>query len=124
MTEQTRKPVALLSVYDKTGIVDFARSLIALGWSIVSSGGTAKALKEGGLEVRDVAEISGQPAVLGHRVVTLVPHIHGGLMALPEMLEELERLGYPWIDLCCVDLYPLKDEINKPGSTRESVIEK
>lgn len=120
MTQKT----ALISVFDKTGIVDFARALIALGWRIISSGGTAKVLREADISVTDVAEISGLPAILGHRVVTLVPHIHGGLLATEEMRPELERLGYPWIDLVCVDLYPLEAEIAREGATRESVIEK
>lgn len=118
------KKTALLSVYDKTGIVKFANELVSLGWDIISSGGTANTLKEAGVAVRDVADISGLQPALGHRVVTLVPHIHGGLLALPEMLAELENLGFPWIDLVCVDIYPLKEEIGKTGATRASVIEK
>ncbi|MFA5935606.1 MAG: hypothetical protein WC787_02015 [Patescibacteria group bacterium] len=120
----SRRPIALLSVYNKDGIIEFATELIALGYDLISSGGTARALTEAELPVKDVAEISGLAACLGHRVVTLVPHIHGGLLALESMLEELEQLGYPWIDLVCVDLYPLKAEIENPEATRESVIEK
>ncbi|MBI3638569.1 hypothetical protein HY227_02390 [Candidatus Wolfebacteria bacterium] len=115
---------ALLSVYNKAGIVEFARELVALGWNIFSSGGTAKALREAGVPVTDVANLSGLPPILNHRVVTLVPQIHGGLLATENDKEELEKLGYPWIDLACVDLYPLKDEIRRPGATKESVIEK
>lgn len=121
-----RKQVALLSVFDKKGIVEFARELVALGFDLLSSGGTAKVLKEAGIAVTDVAEISGLPAILDHRVVTLVPQVHGGLLALdkPEHHAELAKIGARWIDLCCVDLYPLKDEIAREGHTRESVIEK
>lgn len=115
---------ALLSVYHKTGIVEFAKELIALDWRIFSSGGTAKTLREAGVSVTDVAELSGLPAILGHRVVTLVPQVHGGLLATEENCEELRQLGYPWIDLVCVDLYPLKKEAHRSGATQESVIEK
>ena len=115
---------ALLSVYDKNGIVEFAQDLIALGWRILSSGGTAAVLQAAGVPVTDVAEVSGLAPILGHRVVTLVPHLHGGLLATEEMSEELRELGYPWIDLVCVDLYPLKAEVYRPGATTESVIEK
>lgn len=115
---------ALLSVYHKTGIVEFAQELITLGWRIFSSGGTAKTLRGAGVSVIDVAELSGLSAILGHRVVTLVPQVHGGLLAAEEHREELRQLGYPWIDLVCVDLYPLKEEARRSGATRESVIEK
>ncbi len=119
-----RQKVALLSVYHKEGIVDFARALMELGWALIASGGTAKVLAEAGLLVKDVAKLSGRGPILDHRVVTLVPEIHGGLLALPKHLQELKRLGIPWIDLACVDLYPLEAEVNRPGATRESVIEK
>jgi len=117
-------PTALISVFNKDGIVPFADTLVNLGWDIVSSGGTAKVLAEAGIPAKDVADISGLPAVLGHRVVTLVPHIHGGLLATEEMRPELEELGYPWIDLCCVDFYPLQAAVDDPNATTESVIEK
>jgi len=117
---------ALISVYNKDGITDFAKSLIGLGWKIISSGGTAKHLSDAGISVTDVAEITGMPAILSHRVATLHPKIHGGLLALntPEHLAELEKYEIPWIDLVCCDLYPLEDEIESPNATKESVIEK
>ena len=117
---------ALISVYDKTGITDFAKSLVDLGWKIISSGGTAKHLSDAGIEVTDVTDITGVPPILSHRVVTLHPKIHGGLLALdtPEHLAEMEKYGIPWIDMICDDLYPLEEEIKNPNSTRESVIEK
>ncbi len=118
---------ALLSVYDKTGIVEFARELIMLGYDILSSGGTAKTLREHGVTVTDVAEISGLKPILDHRVVTLTPQVHGGLLAKtedPKHLAELESIGGRIIDLVCVDLYPLEAEIARAGATRESVIEK
>lgn len=119
-------PTALISVYDKTGIVEFARELVALGWSILSSGGTAKALREAGIEVRDVAELVGGGAILGHRVVTLSREVHAGLLArhTPEDEAEMAKLGIPYIELVCVDMYPLEAEIARPGATCESVIDK
>ena len=121
---QTR--TALLSVYNKTGIVEFAAQLVALGWDILASGGTAKALQKAGIPVRDVAELVGGGAILGHRVVTLSRELHAGLMATTSDMDllELESLGLPFIDLVCVDLYPLEEEIARPGSDRLSVIDK
>jgi len=121
-----RQKTALISVYNKEGITDFAKSLIDLGWKIISSGGTAKHLSDAGIPVTDVADITGMPAILSHRVATLHPKIHGGLLALntPEHLTELEKYEIPWIDLVCCDLYPLEDEIKNPSATKESVIEK
>jgi phosphoribosylaminoimidazolecarboxamide formyltransferase / IMP cyclohydrolase len=121
-----RERCALLSVYDKTGIEDFARALVAGGWRIYASGGTAKTLAAAGIATTDVADLVGGSAILGHRVVTLSREVHAGLLArpVPEDLEELDRLGVPFIDLVCVDLYPLAEEIGSPGATTESVIEK
>ncbi len=120
-----RKRTALLSVYSKAGIVEFARELVRLGWDILASGGTAKVLQEAKVPVRDVAELVGKP-ILKHRVVTLSREVHAGLLATTTQidLEELESLGIPFIDLVCVDLYPLAEEIFRFGSTCESVIEK
>lgn len=114
---------ALISVYDKTGIDDFARALVELGWRIVSSGGTAKALVASGISVIDVAEITGLPAILGHRVVTLAPQIHGGLLATEAMRSELQDRGWPWLDLVCLDFYPLEAESRRPGATIASVLD-
>ncbi|MFZ2187226.1 MAG: hypothetical protein WAV46_01175 [Candidatus Moraniibacteriota bacterium] len=117
---------ALLSVYDKTGIVEFAQSLVLLGWTLYSSGGTAKTIAAAGIPVSDVASLVGGEAILGHRVVTLSREVHAGLLArnIDIDITELEKLGVPWLDLVCVDMYPLKEEINNPESTPESVIEK
>jgi len=117
---------ALISVYNKTDIEKFAKELVNLGWKIISSGGTAKYLSDAGIKVTDVAEITGMPPILDHRVVTLHPKIFGGLLAenTPEHLSELEKYGIPYIDLVCVDLYPLEEETKNPNATRESVIEK
>ena len=100
---------ALLSVYDKTGIVELAQGLADLGWDLVSSGGTATALREVGLTVADTADITGFPAILGHRVVTLHPKIHGGILAdrsNPEHRAEMEQYGIEGIDLVVGNLYP------------------
>src|SRR4030042_920787 len=90
------KGVALISVYNKTGIVDFAKALIDMGWFILSSGGTAKALREAGLKVTDVADLVGGSAILGHRVVTLSREIHAGLLArfLKQDIDEMAALGW------------------------------
>jgi phosphoribosylaminoimidazolecarboxamide formyltransferase/IMP cyclohydrolase len=120
------KKTALVSVYSKKDIEKFAKELVDLGWEIISSGGTAKYLAENGIKVKDVAEIAGGKAILGHRVVTLSREIHAGLMARPEVfedLEELEKLKIPFIDLVCVDLYPLEDAIAKSDASYETVIE-
>ncbi|MBI5613779.1 hypothetical protein HY947_02545 [Candidatus Gottesmanbacteria bacterium] len=98
----TENKNAILSVYSKRGIVRFASALKKLGWTLYSSGGTAKVLREAKISVIDVSKLSGLPPILGHRVVTLVPQIHGGLLATEEQREELEKLGYPWFDLVCI----------------------
>jgi phosphoribosylaminoimidazolecarboxamide formyltransferase/IMP cyclohydrolase len=100
---------ALLSVYDKTGIVEFAVALHELGVDLVSSGGTASAIAAAGIPVTDVAEITGVPAILGHRVVTLHPKIHGGLLFDrddPEHVVDVERYDIQGIDLVVANLYP------------------
>ena len=100
---------ALLSVYDKSGVVDLARDLRSLGWDLVSSGGTAKALVEAGLAVTDVAELTGFPAILGHRVVTLHPKVHGGILADPtdpEHQADMATYGIDAIDLVGASVIP------------------
>jgi phosphoribosylaminoimidazolecarboxamide formyltransferase/IMP cyclohydrolase len=121
-----KQKISLISVYNKDGITEFAKELVGLGWKVISSGGTAKHLADAGIPVTDVADITGMKAILSHRVATLHPKIHGGLLALdtPEHLAEMEKYEIPWIDMVCVDFYPLKEEIAKAGATRESVIEK
>ena len=106
-------PTALLSVYDKAGVVDLGRGLHDLGWRLVSSGGTARALADAGLPVTDVAELTGSPAILGHRVVTLHPKVHGGILADlddPEHRQDLEAHGIEPISLVVVNLYPFADD--------------
>lgn len=114
---------ALLSVFDKTGIVAFARALITLGFRIISSGGTARYLMDAGVRVTSVYEITGLEAVLDHRVVTLAEEIHGGLLATEKHRKELMDLDWPWIDLACVDLYPIAQAIAAPNATPDSVAE-
>ena len=104
---------ALLSVYDKTGVVDLARSLAGAGFDLLSSGGTARVLTDAGLDVTDVADITGVPAILGHRVVTLHPKVHGGLLAdtsSDEHLADMDAHGIEPIDLVVVNLYPFASD--------------
>ncbi|RJQ36380.1 hypothetical protein C4552_03775 [Candidatus Parcubacteria bacterium] len=116
-------PRALLSVYKKDEpFLDFARALHERGWELVSSGGTAKFLAKAGFPVTDVAGITGEPAMLDHRVVTLHPKIHGGLITGPEQEIEREERGIPRFDLLCVGLYPLEEAIALPDATEESVL--
>jgi phosphoribosylaminoimidazolecarboxamide formyltransferase / IMP cyclohydrolase len=100
---------ALLSVFDKTGVVELALGLRAMGWTLVSSGGTARALADAGIDVTDTADITGVPAILGHRVVTLHPKIHGGLLADPDDPQhraDMATYGIEPFDLVVVNLYP------------------
>lgn len=116
---------ALISVSDKTGVVEFARDLVALGWEVVSTGGTARTLREAGVPVIYVTEVTGFPEILGGRVKTLHPHIHGGILALrtPEHLNQLRELAITPIDLVAVNLYPFKQTTARPGVTPEEAIE-
>ena len=103
---------ALLSVYDKTGLVPFAKGLVDLDWELVSSGGTARVLAEAGVPVTDVADLTGYPAIMGHRVVTLHPKVHGGILADrndPDHLMDMEAYGIELIDLVVGNLYPFRD---------------
>ena len=111
MSESRR---ALLSVYDKSGIVDLARSLIEMGWEVISSGGTARAIAEQGLPVVDVADHTGSPIMLGHRVVTLHPKVHGGILADrddPEHQADMAEHGIAPIDLVVGNLYPFGSSV-------------
>lgn len=127
MNQQRTGGIALLSVYDKSGIEDFARGLSDLGWRIYASGGTAKAIRAAGIDVEDVSGLVGGSAILGHRVVTLSREISAGLLADKDSgddMAELDRLGLPVIDLVCVDMYPLEEVIAKPGASKHDVIER
>ncbi|HEY4687742.1 MAG TPA: bifunctional phosphoribosylaminoimidazolecarboxamide formyltransferase/IMP cyclohydrolase [Anaerolineae bacterium] len=118
-------PKAILSVHDKTGLADFARGLHQLGWTLIASGGTAKLLREHDIPVTEVANYTGSPEILGGRVKTLHPAIHGGLLARPAEADraELLRLGWDYIDLVAVNLYPFERTIAKPGVTFDEAIE-
>ena len=118
-------PKAILSVHDKTGIVDFAKNLAVLNWTLLASGGTAKLLREHGLPVTEVADYTQSPEILGGRVKTLHPAIHGGLLARPTEADhqQLLDLGWDFIDLVVVNLYPFEATIAKPNVTYEEVIE-
>jgi phosphoribosylaminoimidazolecarboxamide formyltransferase/IMP cyclohydrolase len=107
---------ALLSVSDKTGIVPFAEGLVERGWQLVSTGGTAKTLRESGLTVISVSDMTGHPEIMDGRVKTLHPAVHAGLLARrsrPSDMAELAALGYRQIDLVCVNLYPFRDTVKK-----------
>ncbi len=117
---------ALISVFDKTGIVEFARELSSLGIEIVSTGGTAKLLREAGVAVRDVAELTGWPEMLGGRVKTLHPRVHGGILyqrGKAEDRKQVEEHGIGAIDLVVVNLYPFSETAAKPGVTVGDLIE-
>ena len=105
---ERKKRIALLSVYHKDGIAEFAKGLTLLGWDIWASGGTAKHLEDAGIAVTDIATMVGKP-ILGHRVVTLSREIHAGLLSTdtPEQNKELAENKIERIDMLCVDLYPL-----------------
>jgi phosphoribosylaminoimidazolecarboxamide formyltransferase/IMP cyclohydrolase len=117
---------ALISVYDKTGIVDFAKGLVELGWQIISTGGTAKKLASEGIKVIDVSEITEFPECFDGRVKTLHPKIHGGLLAIrdnKEHIETMKNLGIGTIDMVVNNLYPFKETILKKDVTHEEIIE-
>ncbi len=110
--ESTSRPRALLSVFDKTGIVDFAKGLDALGYELASTGGTARKLRDAGLSVISVSDITGHPEIFDGRVKSLHPAIHGPLLARLEQESDaigLKELGYPAIEIVAVNLYPFSD---------------
>ncbi|MGH7166816.1 MAG: bifunctional phosphoribosylaminoimidazolecarboxamide formyltransferase/IMP cyclohydrolase [Nitrospiraceae bacterium] len=117
---------ALISVSDKTGVVEMAKGLASLGAELLSTGGTAKALREAGLTVTDVAAYTGSPEILDGRVKTLHPKIHGGLLgrrSVPKHMTEMAQHGIGPIDLLVVNLYPFEHAISKPDCTVEQAIE-
>ncbi|XP_010884395.2 bifunctional purine biosynthesis protein PURH [Esox lucius] len=117
--------LALLSVSDKSGLLDFAKRLVNVGLSLVASGGTAKALREAGLAVRDVSELTGHPEMLGGRVKTLHPAVHGGILARhsPSDKADLEKLGYSLVRVVVCNLYPFVKTISTPDVTVEDAVE-
>jgi phosphoribosylaminoimidazolecarboxamide formyltransferase/IMP cyclohydrolase len=117
---------ALISVSDKTGVVEMAKGLVALGAEILSTGGTAKVLREAGVSVTDVAAYTGSPEILDGRVKTLHPKIHGGLLGrrnLPKHVAEMQQQGIGPIDVVVVNLYPFEATISKPHCAFEEAIE-
>ncbi|KAM6979890.1 bifunctional purine biosynthesis protein ATIC [Aplochiton taeniatus] len=117
--------IALLSVSDKTGLLDFAKRLVNVGLSLVASGGTAKALREAGLAVRDVSDLTGHPEMLGGRVKTLHPAVHGGILARrsPSDTADMEKLGYSLVRVVVCNLYPFVKTISSPDVTVEDAVE-
>ena len=118
-------PTAILSVHNKTGLVEFAQGLTSLGWTLLASGGTAKLLRDNNIPVTEVADYTKSPEILGGRVKTLHPAIHGGLLARPtdEDHQQLLNLGWDYIDLVAVNLYPFEETIAKPNVTYADAIE-
>jgi phosphoribosylaminoimidazolecarboxamide formyltransferase/IMP cyclohydrolase len=118
-------PIAILSVHDKTGILDFATGLNSLGWTLLASGGTARLLRENHINVTEVADYTQSPEILDGRVKTLHPAIHGGLLARPtdQDHQQLLALGWDYIDLVAVNLYPFEQTIAKPNVSYAEVIE-
>lgn len=113
---------ALLSVSDKTGLVDLARGLAAEGVQLISTGGTATALRDAGLEVTDVSQVTGHPEIMGGRVKTLHPRVHGGILARkdhPGDAEDMAANGIEAIDMVVVNLYPFKATISRQDVTPE-----
>ena len=118
-------PTAILSVHNKTNLLDFAQGLAALGWTLLASGGTAKLLRNNHIPVTEVADYTKSPEILGGRVKTLHPAVHGGLLARPteEDHQQLLKLGWDYIDLVAVNLYPFEETVAKPNVTYADAIE-
>lgn len=118
-------PTAILSVHNKTGLIEFAKALAGLGWILLASGGTAKLLRDNGISVTEVADYTKSPEILGGRVKTLHPAVHGGLLARPtkEDRQQLLDLGWDYIDLVAVNLYPFEETIAKQDVTYADAIE-
>lgn len=118
MSQLAKMERALLSVTDKTGIVEFAKELASLGIEIVSTGGTAKTIREGGVRVIDISELTGFPEILGGRVKTLHPLVHGGILFKrddPEHVETVKKVGIKPIDLVVVNLYAFDKVVAQKG---------
>ena len=115
---------ALISVHDKTGLVDFAYALSTLGWELIASGGTAKAIAGAGLPVTTVEAFTRSPEILDGRVKTLHPAVHGGILARGEQdAADLARVNSALIDLVAVNLYPFEETVAKPGVTEPDAVE-
>ena len=117
---------ALVSVSDKTGLVDFVKGLKDLGWEIIATGGTRRLLEESGVGTVGISDVTGFPEILDGRVKTLHPKVHGGILArrdIPGHMKTLEEQGIGTIDLVCVNLYPFRQTIAREGVTMEDAIE-
>src|SRR6266571_5512605 len=117
---------ALISVSDKTGIIDFAQELKSFGVEIISTGGTAKALRDAGIEVRDVSDVTGFPEMMDGRIKTLHPKIHGALLGLrdkPEHVAAMREHGIEPIDMVVVNLYPFEQTVMQGGVTLDEAVE-
>ena len=117
---------AILSVTDKTGIAEFAKALREMGVEIVSTGGTARVIRDAGVEVKDVSEITGFPEMMNGRVKTLHPKVHGGILAIrdnPEHVSQMKEHGIPSIDMVVVNLYAFEKTVAKEGVTLADAIE-
>jgi phosphoribosylaminoimidazolecarboxamide formyltransferase/IMP cyclohydrolase len=120
------KKRAVISVFDKTGVVEFAKNLVVLGFEVLSTGGTAKAFEAAGVPCTNVSDVTGFPECLDGRVKTLHPFIHAGILAMrqnPEHMAQIESLNVVPIDVVAINLYPFKATIQKPGVTLEDAIE-
>src|SRR6185369_13502745 len=127
-SETNLKPIkrALISVSNKAGIVEFAQALQSFGVEIISTGGTAKSLREAGVKVRDISDVTGFPEMMDGRVKTLHPRVHGGLLGQrenPSHVAAMAEHGIEPIDLVAVNLYPFGETISRPGVTESEAIE-
>src|SRR5712691_7950075 len=117
---------ALISVSDKTGLVEFAQRLNRHSIELISTGGTARTLREAGLAIRDISDLTGFPEILDGRVKTLHPKVHGGLLAIrgkPEHQQQVEANGIYYIDMVVVNLYPFRETVAREDVTVEDAIE-
>src|SRR5213078_1234431 len=117
---------AILSVTDKTGLVDFARKLAGLGVELISTGGTAKLLRDSGIRVKDISDLTGFPEMLDGRVKTLHPKVHGGILHMrsnPQHVAAAREHGIADIDMVVVNLYAFEKTASKPGVALEELIE-
>lgn len=117
---------ALVSVSDKTNLVEFVSGLVELGYEIISTGGTKKALEAAGIKTIGISEVTNFPEIMDGRVKTLHPHVHGALLCVrdnPDHVAQIKELGIAYIDLVCVNLYPFKETVLKPGVSHEEIIE-
>ena len=117
---------ALVSVSDKSGLVEFVSGLVENGYEIISTGGTKKALEQAGLKPIGISEVTGFPEILDGRVKTLHPKVHGGLLSVrsnPDHMRQIKELGIECIDMVVVNLYPFKETVQKDGVSHEEIIE-